>query len=555
MSRPVPFDAQSKRGLFERCAQIERPQIVRIVPTDAVADAAPIIELYTEKDTLVLARTQVWTGTDALLWAAIVETGTIEVVSLPKPIDGQRVDFAEAYGEADLAARAYVDLVAPLGGIGAVLTTRSERLAEMIGNIPDAANAVLKYVDGDTSVAGITRQAGYACALTARILRRLGDMGVVERHDPLLPAPSQPAAPASAWSPPERGWGDASALPNEDEDATDQGLGEWMAEEPAPPPLLSDDAFSSAYAASDPRAQAPGEPPPAAPRTTPPRAEAHASITKEIVSDASEAPTPPPVAAASPLASPPSPAYPDDPAPLEGQAPEPSAPPMRSDSSARVRAKVPITTRRPGPADEDEAVLREAGVGGGSNSSIWLVGAVALVVIGAVIWGMRSDEPPAIPPPPPPPPLVVSTTTTSSVATATVAESSDATRATIAAPDAPEDVKRAERLLDAGRYREAGRLLDQLRDSRPDDASVFVLSGQVYVDTGRLGPARDMADRALAIDARSYRAWVLKGSAEQFLGRNENAIRAYERARELGPNHPMAPEIDSVIEQLRRRVR
>lgn len=531
MSRPVPFDAESKRGLFERCAQLERPQIVRIVPADIAADAAPVIELYTENDQLVLARSQAWTGTDALLWAAIVKTGHVEVIALPKSVEGERVPFAEAYGEAELAAVAYLDLVAPLGGIAAILTTRAERLAESIGNIPDAANAVLKLVDGHTNIASITRLAGYPCALTARILRRLGDVGVVERHDPLLPAPSQPAAPAS-WTPPEEGWGESPALPAPDEDATDEGsLGDWMSAEQAPPPLLSDDAFSSAYAAAESRG-------------------ARDTITREIVSDASEAPTPPPLAA-----HPPSPAYDDDPAPLEGHAHEPtSAPPMRPDSSARVRAHVPLTTRRPQPVDEDDAVMREAGVGGGGNGPLWLVGAVALVIVGALLWNRRSEDPP-VEPPPPPPPLIVSTTTTSSVATSTVPESSDATRSTIAAPDAPEDVKRAERLLDAGRYREAGRLLDQLRESRPSDASVFVLSGQVYVDTGRLTPARDMADRALAIDPRSYRAWVLKGSAEQFLGRHEPAIEAYERARQLGPNHPMAPEIDSVIEQLRRRVR
>ena len=54
------------------------------------------------------------------------------------------------------------------------------------------------------------------------------------------------------------------------------------------------------------------------------------------------------------------------------------------------------------------------------------------------------------------------------------------------------------------------------------------------------------------IDSRTYRAWVLLGSVQQFRGRKSEAIAAYERAMKLGPNHPMASEIESVLLELRR---
>lgn len=515
MAPAISFDATTKRGVLERCASSDAPQILRVTCDRPAADAVKVVEIAVGGGELIGVRAGRWEGTDALLWVALATGGRVEIEPAPKIAPRPTKSFDEAYAEAELAGRALEDHLGPLGGIGAVVVADLDRLSEQLASIPDAANAVLRAVDGKRTVAGIAFAVGFEPALTARILSRLSDMGVLrvgEDPDPLLPAPSRPgitsdAIPptASHWEPPAEGWGETSALPGEEELEAEEEIAGWLSAEDAPPPLLSDDAFTNAFAAVDPTKV----------------------VAEEIAHDA------------------------ETPRPIEPEDPTPRP-------AARVRERMPISTRRPEPAgapDDDDEVMRDAGVGGGGMSPGVLVAVGAMLLIGLVLIFSRSSGPDAPPdagvaPPPPPPPVV--TTTTATVATATITESPDGQRPTIAGPDAPEDVKRAERLLDAGRYREAGELLSQLRRSRPDDAAVFVLSGQVYVDTGRLGPANSMADRAIAIDSRSYRAWVLKGSVEQFRGRKSQAIKAYERAMKLGPNHPMAPEIESVLSELRR---
>ncbi|MEQ8984757.1 MAG: hypothetical protein RL846_42815, partial [Deltaproteobacteria bacterium] len=155
MSRPVPFDAESKAALFERLGQLERTQLVRVVPSDAAGDAAPAIDLFMQDGAITMVRTAVWSGTDALLWAAIAREGHVEVDPVPKAAPGDPVPFEEAFAEAEVAALAYLDLVAPLGGIAAVLATRSDRIAEVSAQIPDAATAILKLIDGEHTVASV----------------------------------------------------------------------------------------------------------------------------------------------------------------------------------------------------------------------------------------------------------------------------------------------------------------------------------------------------------------------------------------------------------------
>ena len=206
----------------------------------------------------------------------------------------------------------------------------------------------------------------------------------------------------------------------------------------------------------------------------------------------------------------------------------------------RVRKTRASTSR--GSEWVDEAVFRDAGVADSPFRRWMLISGLGggLVVLALVFswWEREPPEPPkrAAIAEPPSMPIV----------------SPDSVRPTIAAPDAPEDVRRAEALLDAQRYAEAESLLEVLRRTRPNDAAVFILSGQVFADTGRLESAQQMAVRAIEIDPRSYRAWVLKGSVSQFRGRKQQALSAYEHAIELGPEHPMTSELRTVMAGLRR---
>lgn len=235
-------------------------------------------------------------------------------------------------------------------------------------------------------------------------------------------------------------------------------------------------------------------------------------------------------------------------------------PAPRASSSAvdQIRQTVPLTTQRPGPSDED-ALFREAGVGGGSRG--WVIGGIVLVAVLAAIFGIRGDQNPSGPDggevviPVPTSTVATATISTSTVATATVSDelpSPDGMRATVAAPDAPEMVRSAEALIESERYAEADRLLKRLRRTRPDDPAVLILSGMVYVDTNRLQAAGRMADEALALDRRSFRAWVLKGSVLQFQRRDLQAVDAYERALKLGPDHPMSGQLRAVVASLQR---
>jgi hypothetical protein len=231
--------------------------------------------------------------------------------------------------------------------------------------------------------------------------------------------------------------------------------------------------------------------------------------------------------------------------------------PDRSDRfqeiSARVRQRVPLETKRPSPADPTDDDLAAAGVGAGRARG-WIgiagIGALIGVLAGLIITklDLARRDPPAITSPPIVETSTVVTATTSTAALPILVDG----RPPIAGPDAPEDVKRAEALLDAGRYREARELLDQLRATRPGDVTVWILSGQVEVDVGRLEVANGLSDRAIELDPKSYRAWVLQGSVLQFRGRFPSARTAYQRALALDPRHPMTREIQSVLEQMDR---
>lgn len=195
---------------------------------------------------------------------------------------------------------------------------------------------------------------------------------------------------------------------------------------------------------------------------------------------------------------------------------------------------------------DDDALAKEAGVSRAPMLAVLLsvVGVAVAVLIFAV--GRDPAPPPPAPPPPPPPPVV----------TATVAETSTRApeiidgRPAIAGPDAPAEVKRAEQLLNRGAYRDAEQLLDELKKTFPSDPAVLTLAGQLYVDTRRLGPAGEAADAAIAADPKFYRAWVLKGSVAQFKGQAGAARTSYEKAIALEPQHPMTPEIQSVLASL-----
>lgn len=493
------FDAASRVGALEELFRGTGARRLTIRLEGPAAEISDRVILDLIDNRLVDAGAGARRGVEALTVLALSDAGTVEVSPIPPPSDRELIRFPDAIGlvrQAEVGAVELSQLLAHVGGLAAVPSADLDRLVEQLQRIPDAANVVLRLVDNHCTVGAILGKSPHDLRLTARILHRLAIAEVVVPPATVMP-PIIEGPESHLGSPDER-----------EGEAVEAEVGRWLSKEAAPESLLTEDAFSAAFAG---RADAPEAPP-------------------------------------------------DAPAP-----PAPSTPPKGPPEAAtRARQTMPLTTKRPSPADlsqveappEEDDVLRAAGVGQ-SNAPVWIGIAVAGVFLGVVAsfvsGGEESHEIPDAG-------VVVAPVDIPDAGTSSVAADTASTavelgpdgRPPIAGPDAPEDVRRAEAHLNAGRYQSARDLLDLLRQTRADDATVWILSGQLEVDLGRLSAADKRADRALELDPKSYRAWVLKGSVLQFRGRFKAARDAYRRAIRLGPSHPMTPEIESVLEQMER---
>ena len=56
--------------------------------------------------------------------------------------------------------------------------------------------------------------------------------------------------------------------------------------------------------------------------------------------------------------------------------------------------------------------------------------------------------------------------------------------------------------------------------------------------------------RAIRINSKDYRAWVLKGVLEQTDENVVSAVDSYKKALNLEPDHPMSPELRVVLKGL-----
>lgn len=468
-------------------------------------------------------------------------------------------------------------LVAPLGGLGGVTLTDLERLIVELPRLPDAASAVARLADGVRTIAGILRDSPYDALLTARILARLGSIGVLvptRSRAGWVAAPAAPRAPTPVSSAkpgplddpiigvdlprPEidhaaTGW-DAMGLPSAEEyegEGVDEDIRRWLMNERVPDVLLSDDHFAAAFAThkeEDATGLASTFLPPV-PLDPGPEARVEERFPQIV------------------------PAAAQPPGRLSQAAP--ASPPPAIAPSARVAWDRRSELVDPEPLDDEPAPP------GSPSRAVWM-GAIVIVaaVVTFVSWVAQprvsndaarpvasAERKRALPAMDEVAPLEVpaiepvrsATEAALEVRGAVPAETPSSTAETavagevprhipIANADAPEDVRRAEALLNEGAYPEAAKLLAQLRASRPNDPAVWILSGQLYVDSGgRLSLAGEAAARALALDPRAYRAWVLKGSVHQFLGQKKDARDAYAKALALEPDHPMSAELKTIV--------
>ncbi len=484
----IRFDAASRTEVLERLFRERSPRRLVAKLEGPAAGISSTVIITTFEGRIIEARAGHHGAVDALTVLALADGGEIESSPEPPPTReaARYPDGIGLYRQAASNAAEIASLLAPLGGLAASPISDLDLLVTQLEQIPDAANVVLRLIDNRSTTAELLARSPHDLRLTARILQRLAASSIVV--PPATVAPEPIDEPIASEAPLVPGQVVAPAPDEMEGEAVNADVQHWLAEEEPPPPLLSPDAFRSAFEKQTPERMMTPKP-------------------------GTRAPLPEPSPAIMP----------------------------------------PRTLRR----EEEDEFFREAGVGKTSMLT-WALLAVAGIVLGIgasfLLAGPDSNEPidtgmiAAVVPD-------AMTSTTSTVATASIAAGLGPDgRPPIAGPDAPEDVKRAERLLNQGRYQDARDLLEQLRKTRPTDETVWILSGQVECDVGRLMEADSLADRALELNPKSYRAWVLKGSVLQFRGRFTQAQSAYQKALALDPKHPMTPEIQSVLEQMEKTI-
>ncbi|MEM7675439.1 MAG: hypothetical protein AAF449_05490 [Myxococcota bacterium] len=488
MAGSLDFDAANVRSVFQALVSRNDALRLQVMLRGPVTAMAERVVLRVAQGRVHLVRTADHFGVDALVRICLAEGGAIEVLRDPPPKrPDDATSFSEIFDKAETKARQIFAALEKTEGLGAVLRADLDQVMVQSRKMPDVANQVMRLADGRRTVAELLGASPYDEVMTARIVSKLYDVGVLT-EDLSQPrasnASSEVVGAPPQWVMPRQGWGDTSELPGEDalevEGPEVTGdVAQWLSAGDAPPPLMSDDAFAAAFFSG-----AEGE----------------------------EAPTD------------------------RGNVPA-SAASSRPAIKAAPRASVgPLQMRIAGGAVVAVVAIGSFLVFGGQKAESNSESAA----MSAARAAAALDDIPLAPEPdlngPPEDDLR--------------GPAPDALRRTIAPPDAPSDVREAESLWETGQYADAERLLRDLRRARRRDSTVFILSGQVFVDTGKLDLADAMANRALMLNRRSFRAWVLKGSVQQFKKNNRKALAAYRRALKLGPNHEMSDEIRSVVEQL-----
>lgn len=538
MVSTIRFDRANRDPVFDDLARVVDPQRVHITLHGDVRELATEVELTIADGRLIDARSGAVTEERAMLRLALAQSGELALYTADKPAPPleQYPRLLGQFAEAEATALSLEALLAPCGGLASVLAADLNALMTQLASLPDAASSVLRLADGARTVAGILRDSPHDDMLTARILQRLVNASLLTLATPDMVADSMVrvddprGAPSPAAFEPAY---DGSSLPTEDElegAGVEADVHRWLEHETAPDSFLSEESFSAAFAQSQ---RKPLPPPPLSDRPAPP--------------------PPKMVAETAPVI---------EPARIE---------PPRTEKAPIANAPIanaPLEKPKRGEANEgedDAAVLQQAGLESrSSNRAILIAGIVALAFVILLMSRRAGDKEPEPPKRPAvktstvaPVLSITATKTATLAATATPTPPLDRVTLTlrnappIAGPDAPEEVRRAESLLNEGKYAEAGKLLEQLRGKRPTDPAVWVLSGQHAVDSGgKLSVASERAEQALSINPKFYRGWVLKGSVLQFLGKRKQAADAYNRALKLEPDHPMSSELRTIVEGL-----
>ncbi|KAA9160256.1 tetratricopeptide repeat protein [Amycolatopsis acidicola] len=97
----------------------------------------------------------------------------------------------------------------------------------------------------------------------------------------------------------------------------------------------------------------------------------------------------------------------------------------------------------------------------------------------------------------------------------------------------------AEMLVEVGALDDAGKAVESLRATAPDDPDALVLQAQLLVNQGKAEDARPLVDQLTTDATDDPRAFLLQGMVALDTGDPDTAVAALEHADELKPGHPV----------------
>jgi len=494
MSEVFSFNADGRLVLLETLATRERPVLLRVVlHGDARALAGELgLRLWQGR---VLSVTPANLGIDRVLMRlASAKAGRVEI----QTDDGSPTDMASAVPirrgmvDADQAARALDALLAPLGGPGVTVVTHGAQVMKAAAQLGKGALTLANQLLDVPKKVGDVLAKGSDDLATARLLDQLRDLGVLEIHEAAPPMPSLPPKSGSSIA--------------------DRSIG---------------------------RARGPTM------RSRPPDRPQPLEVPEAVDDEEEDGPTLPPARVSVPAPAPAAPARISRPPPLGSSPWNKTAP----------RAEIP--------EERDENTdYAAAGIRGPKSSTFGWLAAIVVAVALVLLWRWQSAPPPEVaiapvptpvqtPPPPSPPEPKTATVTAVVTPPPNLGQGYSLSRPPpLAGPEADRRFREAERLINAGRYDEAEAILAPLRISQAGDPLVWLLTGQLEIELGRFSKASAAIDKAIAIDPKSYRGHILRGSIAQFQGSGRQALKSYKTALAISPNHAMSAELRGVADRL-----
>lgn len=528
MSEVFSFTTENRSALLERLSGGERPARIRIVLHGPSRELSPEVQIRVCSGRLVEITVPDLPAPRVFLRLALARTGRIELLpdDGPMPELGGLAPIRRLLLDAEQTARALESLLEPVGGLRAVVVTRSHRVMRAAAQLSRPGLEVANYlIDVPHSISEVLNRFAQDDFLTARSLDQLRDLGVLEivRLEAVEPSALPSQAPASGLRsdrmplrrsvPPARIGRDSRRPSRRPEILETPPLAEELDERASgsrsPARSLEADLLALPRSSQGPGVRA-----------------------QDLVETRTSF------------------------RPRPAEVDEPPPPPSRPRSLEPEEPPLPSRAQR-APIDE-EPDLESAGIKSGPSAQVLIaVGVVLLVLL--LVWLRPTKEAevalPLPAPDPAPPPVTRTATEAKPRPIPTVSTPADpgyslSRPPPLAGPDADRRLREAEALIQAGRYDEADAILSELRKSRPGEALVWLLTAHLETERGRYAEAIKAVDKALAIEPKNYRAHVIKGSVLQFEGQPRGAIRSYRTALSIAPGHVMSPELRGVTERL-----